>query len=154
MNESTGRPGVKHHTSAERKAEAVMAIEQLIKCGKRVRAAVADVAYRTGLGERTLFTCLSKTKGISRDEYGAELAPKRRPSKPRRICHPDALNRFIDLCAGSAPVTVCFRQLRAEAAVEGWAPIPSERTLRRELERHMSSSDRWFARRQASPPTA
>ena len=142
---------MQHQKSAEEKAQAVIEIEDLIKAGKRVREAVADVAFRTGLGERTLFSCLAKTRGISRDEYGAELAPKRPKSKPRKICHPDALNRFIELCRGTAPITVCFRQLTSEAAAKGWAPIPSERTLRRELERHLSTSDRWLARRAPQP---
>ena len=142
---------MERHRSADEKARAVIEIEELVKAGKRVRGAVADVAYRTGLGERTLFTCLSKTRGVSRDEYGVELAPKRRPSKPRKVCHPDALKRFIELCSGASPITVCFRRLTAEANTKGWAPIPSERTLRRELERHLSAADRWMARREVQP---
>jgi hypothetical protein len=39
---------------------------------------------------------------------------------------------------------------KARAIADGWSPIPSERTLRRQLERQVSWQDRYMARRSAS----
>lgn len=148
MNESIRRYA---STTAERKAAAVAEIENLVKAGKPVRSAVEDVAYRTGLGERTLFSFLQKTKGLPREEWEQSLARKRADARPHKVCHPGALNRFIELCMTGRPVAICYRQVAAEAAQNGWGPLPSERTMHRRLDRQSSPSDRWLAARGAQP---
>jgi putative transposase len=153
MKESTGRPtadlrhSLKHNAPATKKATAIAQIEDLIKGGKTVRAAVEEVAYQTGVGERSLFTYLHLTKGVPREQWDEALARKRASPKPRESCNPDALQRFIELGRKGGRVTDCYRQLMAEATEKGWEPIPSERTMRRKLEKQVSSSDRWMARR-------
>jgi hypothetical protein len=145
MNESIRRP----HTSAEVKARAVTETEGLIKSGMTVRDAVYEVAYRTGISERTLFTCLQKTKGLTIGDRTSALERKPVVSRPRRPCHPQALNRFVELCRNGRYISECYRQLMSEAEERGWSPIPSERQMRRLQEKQMSSSDRWMARRGA-----
>lgn len=138
---------LRRHSTAARKAAAVAEVEELVKAGKPVRAAVEDVAYRTGLGERTIFSFLQKTKGLPREEWEVSLARKREIPRPRVICHPAALKRFLDLCRSGRHATVSYRQTLVEAAENGWAPIPGLRTMQRELHRHSSQSDLWLARR-------
>lgn len=154
MNEtltSDIRKILKQHSAAERKVRALVEFEELVMSGIKTRAAIEDVAFRSGLSGRSLFTYLQKTKGIPRDAWEAALAPKRRAPRPKVICHPDALKRFIDLCRGGAIISASFRQVKAEAGAKGWSPIPSERTLRRELDRQVSWSERFSARRATKP---
>lgn len=146
MNES-----IRRHLPADQKASAVAEVEQLRKAGKTVRAAVEEVAYRTGMGERTLFTLLSKTKGRPEEEWKTTVARKPSVPRPRIICHPEALRRFIDLSMTGRHVSKCFRQVVDEAVANGWGPLPSLRTMRRELDRHHSSSERWLAARAPKP---
>lgn len=147
MNESI----IRIPKTAELKAQAVSELEALIRSGTKVRAAIEGVASRTGIGERSLFTYLQKTKGIPLDEREAALAPKRRAPRPKVVCHPEALKRFVDLCRLGRRITECYRQVMAEAEAKGWAPIPSERTLRRELDRQVSWTERFMARRTTKP---
>ena len=91
MNESLGR----HHRSAEEKAEAVIKVEVLVKNGVRVSAAIGEVALRCGIGKRTLFTLLDKTKGVPESQLVAALAPKPRRRRARKTCHLDAPHRTV-----------------------------------------------------------
>jgi hypothetical protein len=140
---------IRSYKSAEKKARAIADIETLIKGGTKPPAALEQVAYRTGISERSLYYYLNKTKGIKSDDWEAAL--KRKPSapRPRVICHPEALKRFLELGRSGTRVRSCYRQMMLEAEANGWSPIPSERTLRRELDRQVSWQDRYMARRAA-----
>jgi putative transposase len=141
---------IKGYSSAEKKARAIADIEALIKGGTKPLAAMEEVAGRTGISRRSLYTYLNKTKGIKTDEWEAALKRKESGPRARVRCHPDALNRFLELGQTGAVVAACYRQLLVEAQAKGWSPIPSERTLRRELERQVSWQDRYMARRSAN----
>ncbi len=141
----------RRNSTAERKAEAVAKIEQMIKSGMKVRVAVEEVAFRSGVGERTLFTCLRKTRGVPNEKWTDELARKPQKARPRATYHPDAMMHFIDLCRTGALVTECYRRTVVKAADKGWDPIPSERTLRRELDRQVPWVERYAARRANKP---
>jgi putative transposase len=141
---------IKGYSSAEKKARAIADIEALIKGGTKPLAAMEQVAERTGISRRSLYIYLNKTKGIKSEEWEAALKRKRSEPRPRVTCHPDALKRFLELGRSGAEVTVCYRQVMDEAQVNGWSPIPSERTLRRQMERQVSWNDRYMARRSAS----
>lgn len=150
MNESM----VRHHSSAERKAQALIEIEKLIEGGKSVRAAVEEVACRTGIGERSLFTYRQKTNFAPRDEWETVLARQGYRYGSRGMvakCDPRALQRFIGICRGGKGITASFQQIESEALEHGWAPIPCERTLRRELDRQFPPVERYSARRNAQP---
>lgn len=138
--------GVQYST-AEKKALAVQEIEEMVKGGLTVRAAVEQVAHRTGMGERTLFSCLAKTKGVAPDDREAALERKKAPPKKRAVYSPEALSRFIELCRSGDRITDCFRQLEIEANANGWSPIPTLRTLRRILDKQVSWAERYEARR-------
>jgi hypothetical protein len=137
-----------NYSTAEKKAEAVE-IEKLIKSGVKTRAAVEKIAYSSGMSERTLFTCLARTKGVlSEDRVGA-LARKKAPPRKRLICHPEALKMFIELCRAGGVITECYRQVEIEAKAKNWSPFLPERTMRRILDRQVSWVERYTARRAA-----
>lgn len=140
---------IRRYKSADTKASAIADIETLIKGGTRTLAAMEEVAERTGISRRSLYTYLNKTRGFKSDEWESALKRKESVPRPRMTCHPDALKRFLELARSGAEVTVCYRQLMVEAEANGWSPIPSERTLRRELDRQVSWQDRYMARRAA-----
>ena len=135
------------YSTAEKKAQAVREIEELVKGGMTGTAALEHVAYTSGISERTLWTCLKKTKGVAIDDREAALERKKAPPKKRLVCHPDALKMFLDLCRGGAQIAESYRQMVAAAKVKDWSPILPERTLRRELDRQVSWAERYEARR-------
>jgi predicted DNA-binding transcriptional regulator AlpA len=142
---------IRGHIAADKKASAIADIETLIKGGTRTLAAMDEVAERTGISRRSLYTYLNKTRGIKADEWESALKRKESAPRPRVRCHPDALQRFLELGRSGAGAKACYRQMMAEAEVNGWSPIPSERTLSRELNRQVSWQDRYMARRAAKP---
>lgn len=148
MNVNTAR----QHRSPEQKAHAVTAVEDLVKSGESVRSAIEQVGNRTGFSARSLFRFLEKTKGVSIAEREDALTSiKPRAPRPKAPCHPEALAMFMALGRQGKPVVECYRQMKAKAEVFGWTPIPSERTLSRELNRQISASDRFTASRSSKP---
>lgn len=138
-----------NYSTAEKKAQAVLEIEKLVKSGVKTRTAVEQISYRSGISERTLFTCLAKTKGVAINDREAVLG--RKPSAPRKrlVCHPEALKRFVELCRAGGVITECYRQVEIEAKANNWSPFLPERTMRRELDRQVSWAERYAARRAA-----
>jgi hypothetical protein len=135
------------YSTADKKAQAVSEIESLVKSGSTARDAVEQVAYRTGIGERTLWTCLKKTKGVAIDDREAALERKKTPPRKRLQCHPDAEKLFFDLCRAGGVIAECYRQMVAQAQASGWSPILPEHTMRRKLNQEISWSERYAARR-------
>ncbi len=142
---------IRRYKSADKKARAIADIETLIKGGTRTLAAMDEVAERTGISRRSLYTYLNKTRGIKADEWESALKRKESAPRPRVRCHPDALKRFLELARTGAVIAVCYRKVLAEAEANGWSPIPGEWVLRRELHRQVSWQDRYMARRAAKP---
>lgn len=155
MNERIVRPTapirdvLKQHTKAAKRARAVAEIETLVKGGVNPTAALESVAHETGISKRSLFTYLKKTKGVPHGQWEEALTRTERTPRAKVILHPDALKLAIYLRRKGYPDTECHRQIEAAAPQKGWGPIPSARTLSRELDRHVPSSERWMARRSA-----
>jgi hypothetical protein len=139
------------HPLPDRKVDALLEIEDLTSAGMNVRDAVAEVAKKTGMGERTLFSYRIKTNLVPRTDWAAVLARKGYPNRPKAKCHPEALRVFIDLCWAGVGAAESFRRMQAEAKLNDWAPIPSARTLERELDRQLPKVERRAIRRDAQP---
>lgn len=155
MNESTTRPPLSlleqlnRNTKAAYKARALVQIEELIDSGMGVREAVREVAQRTGLGERSLFTYRRNTNFVPREDWPAALAHKGFRDRRKVECHPYVLNRFVDLCRGGKSIADSYCVAAAEAEEKGLEPVPSERTMRRELDRQWPPGERYAAKRNA-----
>lgn len=153
MNESSVRPSVdireilRQTTKAGVKAKALIEVERLHESGLTVRDAVREVAYATGMGERSLWLWRERTNFISREGWEAALVRKSGPERKKCICPPDILKRFIDRCRSGTGVSENYRQAYDEAEAKGLGPIPSENTLRRELNRQWPMAERYAARR-------
>lgn len=153
MNESMARCAVQIEDEPafsrmeEAKAWSVGQVERLVEGGFPVDEAVGRVAHRMGFGKRTLYTFLERTDGVPKDEWEAALARRSAPPRPKTACHPDALKVLVEGYRRGAPFSLCYRMMKAEAAANGWEPIPSESSMRRELQSQMSREERWKARR-------
>lgn len=136
----------------DHRVRALLEIEDLVAGGKKVRDAVAEVAKKTGIGERTPFRYRGKTNFVPRAEWGAVLAPKWNPAHGMKaMCHPDALSKFISLCRSGIGISESYRRMAVEAKSKLWTPIASERTLRRELDRQVTRTELRKSRRDAQP---
>lgn len=138
----------------DHKVQALLAIEAMVESGATVRDAVEEVSSKSGIAVRTLFSYRKKTDFIPRDKWAAILAPRWNPSVGLSApCHPAALERFLALSKGTASIAECYRKTCAEAAVKGWLPIPSLRTLRRELNRRggVNQNQKRAMKRDAQP---
>lgn len=125
-----------HRSRGDTHAEAVRQIEALVAEGSRVGAAVAQVSAETGLSVRALYSYRRTVYMVPGADHGAALAPRWAGARGMLAeCHPEALVFFLRLCAG--PVRVCdaYRRTLDEAAAQGWAPVPCERTMRRAVQR-------------------
>ena len=153
LRQSTGSaPSGYGAATEDRRVEALLEVEDLVAGGMKVSDAVAEVAKKTGIGVRTLFSYRSKTNFVPRAEWGAVLAPKWNPARGMKVtCHPDALSKFISLCRAGIGISESYRQMAVEAKSKLWAPIASERTLRRELDRQVTRAEMRKSRRDARP---
>lgn len=125
-----------HRALAEARAVALDAVEARIAQGARIGAALEAVEAATGIGARTLYSLRARVWMVPRRDWPAALAP--RWSGTRRMlaeCHPAVLGRLRDLAGAGVKLALALRQVRAEAATEGWHPIPCDRTLRRAVAR-------------------
>jgi prophage antirepressor-like protein len=118
---------------AEARAEALAQVEARIAEGLGVDAAIREVAAARGIGCRTLYNWRGRAWMVARRDWPAAMAPRHRAAPRRALkgCHPEVSRLFLDLAAGGARITDCYRRTVEVARAEGWMPIPSERTLRR-----------------------
>ncbi len=139
------------HETPSAKVDALLQIEALIEGGVGVRRAVETIAEATGIGVRTLFLCRKLTDFLPRTDWALALARKVESNRDyrRAVCHPEAVRLLVDLRRKGIPITEGYREVTARACAEGWGPLPSERTLRRELDRHRDRAAEYRARRNA-----
>lgn len=110
--------------------------------------ACLTVAGRHGIPLSTLRSWLRLVRDVPRADWLPALAPRRAGRTARADCDPRAWD-FIaaDYLRPEQPAfSACYERLRDAAAEHGWAPVPSERTLRRRLEREVPRGARVMAR--------
>lgn len=142
----------KPYETPEAKVAALLRIEALIEGGMGTRKAVETVAAETGMGARSLYTFRKLTDFVPRDRWAAALARKGESERQERQapCAPEAMAMLADLCQRGVSVRDAYSLVVAEAAKSGWSPIPSERTLRRRIEKEGHLAAGYKARRDAS----
>lgn len=142
----------KSYKTVETKVAALLEIEKLVDAGAMVSDAIEAVSKTTRISVRSLFTYRKLTNFIPRADWAATL---RRPQRRDRLgmqveCHPMALEAFLHLCRHGVEIAESYRRTAAESEQKGWLPLPSERTLRRELVRHVDPAEMRSARRRVS----
>jgi len=125
-----------HKIMCSARLKAVENVQRLKAAGMTLVAAVALVASEAQVSSSTLRNWLSAVRGHNRADWLAALAPDYRPTAQFAEVHPAAWAALKSdyLRAGEPKFSACYRRMVDAATKQGWAPIPSERALRRRLE--------------------
>lgn len=128
--------GVK--AEAARRARAIEDIGLMEDAGLTRTAAIAEAAARHDVGRATLWNWLRLVEGVARADWLPALAPRRVGGGAEADVDPLIWSLFkSDYLRPSAPtLTSCYARC-AEVARERGLAMPSERTLRRKLEREV-----------------
>jgi len=123
---------------AERRLAAVNEIDLLEGSGLTRSAAVSEVAQRHSIGSSPLWSWLDKMKGVARESRLPALAPRRKGGGAEADIDPMLWSVFKSdvLRPSGATLTSCYDRVCAMAAERGLS-LPSERTMRRRLEREV-----------------
>lgn len=121
---------------AERRMGIVSEIDLLESAGLTRSAALAEVRNRHGIAISTLWNWLRLIEGVARADRLPALAPRRQGGGSETEIDPLLWSLFkSDYLRASAPtLTSCYERVRAIAAERGLS-MPSEKTMRRRLER-------------------
>ncbi|MEL6503460.1 MAG: transposase domain-containing protein [Pseudomonadota bacterium] len=122
-------------TACEDRLKAVQNVDDLVKAGASVTAAVSAVALNEECSERSLYQWRDKVQGKPRQDWLALLAPAARKAREFSEIHPDAWDAILsDFLRPEAPrFSVCLRRASEQADDKGWGGFPHERSLRRRL---------------------
>lgn len=123
---------------ARRRLDVVQEIDLLVESGLTQSAAVASSADRHGIGSSTLWTWLRLVKGVPLSDRLPALAPRRQGGGHEAEVDSEIWQAFkSDYLRLSQPtLAMCYARAAALAVSRG-LPIPSERTMRRKLEREV-----------------
>ena len=137
--------------AAERRFQALAAVEALQDQGRGRMAALAAVAESYGESPATLRRWFDLVKGVPLGDRLDCLTPRYRGRKVRAAgCHPEAWAFFKrDYLRNERPcAATCYRELLRAAAApgHGWSPIPSLATLQRRILREVPRQERVFLR--------
>jgi len=123
--------------ACERRLKALVAVETLTAGGLGVAAAARKIARREGVSAATVFNWRERVCGLRRADWLAALAPRHGGAAivRRAACDARAYEALkSDYLRPERPgFAACYRRMAAAAQRHGWAPIPSERALRRHL---------------------
>lgn len=130
--------------SAKTKAEAERRLAIVSECalleasGLTRTAAIGETCRRHGVGSATLWGWLRMVGGVARPDWLPALAPRRQGGGAEVEIDPLLWSIFkSDFLRPSAPtLTACYARTAAIAAERGLS-MPSERTLRRRIEREI-----------------
>ena len=132
------RQSAKTRSEAERRLVIVESIELLVAAGSTKSAAVAEIGAAKSVGRSTLWKWLRAVDGIPASERLPVLAPRRVGGGKSAELDDEIWTIFkSDYLRPEEPTfTSCYDRTAAIAAERG-VSMPSERTLRRRLEREI-----------------
>jgi putative transposase len=126
---------------ARARLDVLLAIEALERGGLTKNLAVHEIAKREGIGARTAYGWFDLVAGVSREDWLVHLAPRHAGRTKTVECDPRAWDMLVsDYLRASRPtMESCYRRMAAAAAEHGWT-VPSERTLKRRVEREIPAA--------------
>ena len=132
----------------ESRLKTLRRIEELCVGGMGDTAAAAAAAREAGVSAATVHNWRASVAGVGRGDWLAALAPGHKGKREHAPCHERAWAVIkADWLRPEAPgFSACFRRMTAIAKREGWAPIPSERSLRRRMDTEVSHGVQVLAR--------
>jgi transposase InsO family protein len=141
------RQSAKVKAEAQRRLEAVTAIELLCEAGSTRSAAVAAVSDQSGVGRSTLWNWLRSVEGLARGNWLPALAPRRQGGGAEAEIHPDLWEIYKSdaLRPEKPPLAACYDEVKRTAKARGIA-IPHARTFQRRFEKEVPPSVRRLAR--------
>ncbi|WP_317993198.1 transposase domain-containing protein [Bartonella gliris] len=133
-----------HKRRCEERLKALCYWEDLLHAGMGVHDAASLCAMQFGVSRMSLFNWRQMVEGYERPDWLAALAPCYGEENVSQFapCHEGAWEVFCsDYLRPSKPAfSACYRRMVSVAQERGWAPIPSERALRRRFERQISKA--------------
>lgn len=137
----------------ETRLKVLVRVEELVmKAGVERTAAIAMVTHEAGVTKSTYYDWKKMTKGLDRSDWLAALAVSTGSTDgivaEEAECHPMAWKVLkSDFLRPERPsFSACYRRVEKTAKREKWLPLPSERTLRRKLDREVPKSVQVMAR--------
>ena len=123
---------------ANERLSAITAVDAME--GMTRAAAVAHVAALRGIAASALWGWIGLVKGVPRADRLPALLPRHVGRTATAECDPRAWDFLLaDYLRLEAPCfEACERRMREAAAIHGWNPIPSARTLKRRIDREVS----------------
>ncbi|MBC7313549.1 MAG: transposase, partial [Rhizobium sp.] len=137
----------------EERLKVLQRVEQLVDYrGISRTAAISMVTFEAGVQKSAYYEWRKATEGVDAEDWLAALAPSS-PSANGEVeqvaeCHPEAW-AFLksDFLRPERPAfSACFRRMAFAAQKEGWSPVPSERSLRRRLDKEVPKAVQLLAR--------
>lgn len=138
-----------HKVIARQRHEALMMIDDAKRAGIGAGQAVQLAMVRHDVSQRSIYNWLGLIGGVDRADWLPALAPNFDAAKTVSDCHPDAWAALkADYLRPEEPkFSACYRRVLRAAEVNGWAPMPSERTLRRRLDMEVPKAAQLLARK-------
>ncbi len=133
-----------HKRRCEERLKALCFMNDLIHGGLGVHDAATSTAVQFGVSRMSLFNWRQMVEGYERPDWLAALAPCYGEENVSQFspCHEGAWEVFCsDYLRPSKPAfSACYRRMVSVAQERGWAPIPSERALRRRFNAQVSKA--------------
>lgn len=128
----------KTKSEAERRAAVVAEVNTLELAGMTRTAAIEAAAQRANASTATLWNWMRLVEGVAREDRLPALAPRYAGGGKEADIDPDLWDLFKSdyLRDSAATLAICHAKL-VEAAAERGLSVPSEKTLRRKLEREI-----------------
>ncbi|WP_273758420.1 transposase domain-containing protein [Bartonella sp. AU55XJBT] len=133
-----------HKRRCEERLKALCFWEDLLHGGMGVHDAASLSAVQFGVSRMSLFNWRQMVEGYERCDWLAALAPCYGEETVSQFapCHEGAWEVLCsDYLRSSRPAfSACYRRMVSVAQEKGWAPIPSERALRRRFKAQVSKA--------------
>ncbi|SIQ24595.1 Mu DNA-binding domain-containing protein [Rhizobium sp. RU35A] len=131
----------------EKRLGVLRRVEDLVRrTGVNRTSAIAVATHEAGVAKSAYYEWRQLVHGLDPDDWLAALAPSTGSANgvvpEETLCHPMAWDILkSDFLRPEKPsFSACYRRMEKTAKREGWAPIPSERTLRRHFDAKVPKS--------------
>lgn len=139
----------KQKAECRRRLVCLEAVEQLAATGVGATQAVTEAATGNGTSPASIYNWQALVKGIARADWLPALAAKYQPTASFDECHEKVWEAITsDWMRPEEPTfSSCYRRVCKAAKKEGWAPVPSERSLRRRVQAEIPAGAITLARK-------
>ncbi|PWE52053.1 transposase [Metarhizobium album] len=142
-----------HKEICEKRLAVLREVLAMVTAGHSAKQAVDAATAKAGVRKSAYYEWRQMVEGYPQQDWLAALGPAFSPAvdgiaSPMADCHPMAWS-FIksDFLRPEKPAfSACYRRMQEAAEIQGWAPIPSERSLRRRMDAEVPEAVQVVAR--------